>query len=57
MNRRGRGRINNQIIDTTDNIINETLGGITFNYSENFNRIIELNSENYPMWKRKILYL
>jgi len=29
--------------------------GITFNYSENYNRI-ELETENYPSWRRKILY-
>jgi len=26
---------------------------ITFNYSESFNRIIELNTENYNGWSRK----
>ena len=31
--------------------------GITFNYSENFNRIIELSSENYQSWRTNILYL
>ena len=30
---------------------------ITFNYEESFNRIIELNTENYKGWFRKILYL
>ena len=30
---------------------------ITFNYSESLNRIIELNTENYKGWSRKILYL
>jgi len=31
--------------------------GITFNYSENFNRVIELSTENYPSWRMNILYL
>jgi len=30
---------------------------ITFNYSENFNRIIELSAENFTEWKTNILYL
>jgi len=31
--------------------------GITFNYSENFNRVVELTTENYTSWKTNILYL
>jgi len=47
-------RINQVInVEATDNprkIVN-------FNYSENFNRVIELTTENYPRWKGNILYL
>jgi len=32
-------------IDDTDETLTK---GITFNYSENFNRVIELSTENYP---------
>jgi len=42
--------ITNQHIDPRRNLI-------TFNYSESFNRIIELNTENYKGWSRKIFYL
>ncbi len=39
-------------------IISETeTRGITFNYSENFNRIIELSTDNFIDWKTNILYL
>jgi len=31
--------------------------GITFNYFENFNRVVELTIENYPVWRTNILYL
>jgi len=31
--------------------------GITFNYTENFNRIIELSTENYNGWRSNVLYL
>jgi len=30
---------------------------VNFNYSENFNRVIELTTENYPQWKGNILYI
>jgi len=30
---------------------------IIFNYSENFNRVTELNRENYITWRRNMLYL
>jgi len=40
----------NQSTDSRRNLI-------TFNYSESFNRIIELNTENYKGFSRKILYL
>ncbi|OUM58159.1 hypothetical protein PIROE2DRAFT_16638 [Piromyces sp. E2] len=30
---------------------------INFNYSENFNRVIELSIDNYTEWKTNILYL
>ena len=31
--------------------------GISFTYSENFNRVVELTTENYPDWRTNILYL
>ena len=31
--------------------------GFTFNYTENFNRIVELDPENYATWKTDMLYL
>ena len=31
--------------------------GINFTYSENFNRVVELTTENYPDWRTNILYL
>jgi len=30
---------------------------IKFNYSENFNRVVELNIENYNRWRAKTLHL
>ncbi|ORY08817.1 hypothetical protein LY90DRAFT_518963 [Neocallimastix californiae] len=30
---------------------------INFTYSENFNRLVELTTENYPDWRTNILYL
>jgi len=30
---------------------------IKFNYSKNFNRVVELNTENYNRWRTKILHL
>jgi len=44
-----------KIIDTTVN--NLSAKGISFNYSENFNHITELNIENFQNWKTNILYL
>jgi len=49
-NRRNRQTINidsNQIVTPS----------INFNYSENFNRVVELTPENYNRWKTKMLYL
>jgi len=51
----GRRRNQEQVISLTGKDI--THNGITFNYSENFNQITELNTENYPGWRGKILYL
>ncbi|ORX73467.1 hypothetical protein BCR32DRAFT_285628 [Anaeromyces robustus] len=31
--------------------------GITFNYSESFNRIVELSTDNYTEWRTNIMYL
>jgi len=51
----GRRGNQEQVINLTgEDIIHN---GITFNYSENFNQITELNTENYPCLRRKILYL
>jgi len=36
---------------------NKTYKNITFSYSENFNRVVELSIENYPSWRTNILYL
>jgi len=41
-------------IDDTDETI---VKGITFNYSENFNRVIELSTESYTSWRTNIIYL
>jgi len=41
-------------IDVTDETITKS---ITFNYSDNFNRVIELSTENYPCWRMNILHL
>jgi len=40
------------IHDNNNNIRNT----ITFNYSENFNRVTELNTENYTTWRRNMMY-
>ncbi|KAG4102882.1 TupA-like ATPgrasp-domain-containing protein [Neocallimastix lanati (nom. inval.)] len=54
-NNMSRNRNNIPItIDDTDETLTK---GITFNYSENFNRVIELSTENYPSWRTNILYL
>jgi len=42
---RGRNNNGNQIINVTDK--NHSQIGISFNYSENFNRITELTIENF----------
>jgi len=42
---------------TTEYNNNNIRNTITFNYSENFNRITELNTENYTTWRRNMLYL
>jgi len=48
-------RRNRQIIGMDAN--QTTTPSINFNYSENFNRIVELTPENYNRWKTKMLYL
>ena len=45
----------NQIIDISEN--NLSTKGFSFNYSENFNHVTELNIENFHNWKTNILYL
>jgi len=48
--RRANQVINVEATDNPKKIVN-------FNYSENFNRVIELTTENYHRWKGNILYL
>jgi len=50
-------RSRNNIPITTDDTDETITKGITFNYLENFNRVIELSTENYPSWRTNILYL
>jgi len=47
---------NNQpiVINNNNDLIPK---GITFNYSENFNRVVKLTTENYISWRTGILYL
>jgi len=52
---RTRGRNTNQA--TSINEPNDVRTSIKFNYSENFNRVVELNTENYNRWRTKILHL
>ncbi|KAG4083508.1 hypothetical protein H8356DRAFT_1381017 [Neocallimastix lanati (nom. inval.)] len=54
MNRVNRQtRLNQQIVINENNDINNK--GINFNYSESFNRIVELTSDNYVSWKNNML--
>jgi len=48
-------RRNKQTINIDSNQI--VIPSINFNYSENFNRVVELTPENYNRWKTKMLYL
>ena len=48
-------RRTNQVIN--DEATNNPRKVVNFNYSENFNRVIELTTENYPRWKGNMLYL
>eukprot|EP00833_Pecoramyces_ruminatium_P014176 jgi/Orpsp1_1/1188208/evm.model.d7180000063215.1 len=51
---------NNQLINITENNRSEDNihpKGIFFNYSENFNHVTELKTENFTNWKTNILYL
>lgn len=55
-----RPRHNNQLVQKVKIIQkveseNNNQNGITFNYSENFNKIIELDTENYSSWRKKTL--
>jgi len=47
-----QGNINQPIV-----INDPQTKGITFSYSENFNRVIDLTPENYNSWRTSILYL
>jgi len=57
-----RSNTRNSINSTQDQIINiseyePTQKGFTFNYSENFNHITGLTTDNFVNWKTNILYL
>jgi hypothetical protein len=45
-----------EVIHINDNY-SQIPNDITFNYSENFNRVNELTPENYMEWRTSILYL
>jgi len=51
-----RGQTSNQPTLVSENE-QPTPKGINFTYSENFNRVVELTTENYPDWRTNILYL
>jgi len=60
------GRRGEEIIDiSAENSVNSSNSsnffqnpkGFTFNYTENFNHVIELTTENFLNWKTNILYL
>eukprot|EP00833_Pecoramyces_ruminatium_P006506 jgi/Orpsp1_1/1180538/evm.model.c7180000073811.1 len=40
-----------------NNNVNTNPNGISFTYKENFNRAVNLTTENYPSWKTNLLYL
>ncbi|KAL6593125.1 hypothetical protein U3516DRAFT_852576 [Neocallimastix sp. 'constans'] len=42
----------NQILLSNPNKVT----GITFSYTDNFNKIMELNTDNYPSWKTSMLH-
>eukprot|EP00833_Pecoramyces_ruminatium_P007340 jgi/Orpsp1_1/1181372/evm.model.c7180000076991.1 len=49
---------NNRISNNRrNNNVNTTSNGISFTYTENFNRVVNLTTENYPFWKTNLLYL
>jgi len=48
---------NNRNNNRRNNPENITPQGISFTYSENFNRVVNLTTENYPSWRTNILYL
>ena len=51
MPRRNHNQTSNLPTNTTNPI-----PGINFTYSENFNKTVELNTENYPSWKTTMLH-
>ena len=51
MPRRNQSQTSNLPINTTNSI-----PSINFTYSENFNKTMELNTENYPSWKTTMLH-
>jgi len=50
-----RQRNSNSTVINDNNDSNQK--NITFSYSENFNRVVELTVENYTSWRTKALYL
>jgi len=48
-----QNQIESDVIPINDNH-SQISNGITFNYSENFNRVIELTPENYMEWRTSI---
>jgi len=55
MARRTNRLNNNQVTNITEE--NPNPKGFSFNYSENFNHVTELTTENFLNWKTNILYL
>jgi len=51
-----RNRIHTRSIITYENTEIRPKG-ITFNYYENFKRVIELTIENYQIWRTNVLYI
>ena len=43
--------------DSTTNDSTTNVPGISFIYTDNFNRITDLSTENYPIWRSNLLYL
>ena len=52
-----RSNSRNQIFEIPGSESNFSAKGISFNYSENFNHVIELTVENFQYWKTNVLDL